>query len=457
MSRARSLLFAVVLGTSTFAGLLAASRSALAAPADEKAARALFKDGNTLLESGDFVGALDKFRAAYARWPNVKILLNMAAALRKLGRFAEAADTYAQWLADPTADPARRDEVTTLLGELDAKLARIRIPVSEPPRRVTVDGRALPDETRELRVDPGAHVVIGEAPGSAPIVLKLELAAGESKDLEWIVPPAGLHPGEPADPVSPLDEVAPPDETLALAAARAERPRLTARTWPTALTQRPVVLPHGMLDVRADVYLGMSPAYSYGRPSALAPQIFYGLTDALSVGVTHRYGLCWGNDADGCLKTYDDFTLDSLLSFWRGPGGNNAALHAGIEFAQLDPLLWLGLELGARAHFAKGRLGAVVDPRLRIGLTAREEAGFREAVTLPLDLEVQVTPRLALTAQSQLSGPLDQFGDYYAFAAGGGLMFALSPRFDASVRLRFDNLKADSAYRTFELLLGFRL
>lgn len=456
MSRARSLLFAVVLGTSTCAGLLAVSRSALAGPADEKAARELFKDGNTLLEGGDFVGALDKFRAAYARWPNVKILLNMAAALRKLGRFAEAADTYAQWLADPTADPARRDEVTTLLAELDAKLSRLRIPVSDPPRRVTVDGRTLPDETRELRIDPGAHVVIGEAPGSAPIVLKLELAAGESKDVEWLVPPAGPNPGDPTNPVSPLDAAAPPDDTLALA-ARGQRPRLTARTWPTALTQRPVVLPHGMLDVRADVYLGMSPAYSYGRPSALAPQIFYGLTDALSVGVTHRYGLCWGNDADGCLKTYDDFTLDSLLSFWRGPGGNNAALHAGIEFAQLDPLLWLGLELGARAHFTKGRLGAVVDPRLRIGLTAREEAGFREAVTLPLDLEVQVTPRLAVTAQSQLSGPLDQFSDYYAFAAGGGVMFAFAPRFDASLRLRFDNLKADSAYRTFELLLGFRL
>ncbi len=66
-----------------------------------------------------------------------------------------------------------------------------------------------------------------------------------------------------------------------------------------------------------------------------------------------------------------------------GIGG--APQLAGIEFAQLDPLLWLGLELGARAHFATGRLGAVVDPRLRIGLTAREEAGFREAVTLPLD------------------------------------------------------------------------
>jgi phospholipid/cholesterol/gamma-HCH transport system ATP-binding protein len=48
----------------------------------------MFQDGNRLMEDGQFVDALEMYAAAYARYPNPKILLNMGTAYPQLGRFS---------------------------------------------------------------------------------------------------------------------------------------------------------------------------------------------------------------------------------------------------------------------------------------------------------------------------------------------------------------------------------
>ena len=79
--------------------IVAALCFATVAQADSQTeARALFKEGNRLLDAGDYVGALDMFKGAYSRWPNVKILLNLGTALRQLGRNVEAAEHYEKYL-----------------------------------------------------------------------------------------------------------------------------------------------------------------------------------------------------------------------------------------------------------------------------------------------------------------------------------------------------------------------
>ena len=434
--------------------LVVLPRVAAAEPADEKAARALFKDDNARLETGDFVGALDKFRAAYEKWPNAKILLNTAAALRKLGRFAEAADTYARYLDDPAADPARAAEVDKLLGELDANLARLTLPPSGPELKVTLDGRQLPEGTRELRVDPGTHVAIAEAPGAPPVVLKLELAAGEARTLDWAAAQPADPPGGGPD-LAAMNEATPPSSALLQASA----PRLSARSWPLEVTRRPHVLPRGLLDAHLDFTFSNSTPYTPGaRPNAFAPRIYYGITDRFTTGINHQYGLCWGGDYAACYRTYDDIAFDNLFSLWRGRGGTGFAVRGGLTLYSFDPVL-AGLDLGGRLKGDFGRFGVQFDPRIRFGLTHREDFGFREALFLPLELQLQVTRRVALTTTAYMQGPIDHFSDLYSFALGAGATVALSGRFDFTLRYVADNLReADGVdFRTIEAGVGLRL
>ena len=57
--------------------------------ASEREGRALFDKGNQRIKEGDFAGALEAFQSAYAKYPNVKILLNIGTTLRHLGRNVE--------------------------------------------------------------------------------------------------------------------------------------------------------------------------------------------------------------------------------------------------------------------------------------------------------------------------------------------------------------------------------
>lgn len=204
--------------------------AAAADEAGERQGRALFAEGNQLLQQGELVSALERFRGAYARFPNVKILLNMGTTLRQLGRNAEAADTYEAYLRDPAADPARKAEVERLLEDLDAHLARLVIDVAERGARVRVDGKVVgkPGRPVALRVEPGSHTLVTEKDGTEPAVTTITVAVGEqrtirlaaSKSAAPATPVVAPITREPASPVL----TAPPPPALPPKDATPERP-----------------------------------------------------------------------------------------------------------------------------------------------------------------------------------------------------------------------------------------
>src|SRR5204862_2670166 len=103
-------------------------------------ARQLNSDGVALLSKNDYAGALDKFQQAYGAFASPKVLLNIAAALAKLSRVADAANVYQKWLDDPGADSARRAEVEKLLAAYDKNVGRLAITASETDAEVKIDG-----------------------------------------------------------------------------------------------------------------------------------------------------------------------------------------------------------------------------------------------------------------------------------------------------------------------------
>ena len=178
---------------------LGSGSAAQADPIKDKA-QELLSEGNRLVREGDFGTALVKYRTAYELYPSPKLLINIGTALRHTGRNADAAATYERYLADPGADPARRDELTKLLQELDRLVGRLEVEAAEPDVRISVDGQpiALVDRHGSVRVDPGRHTVVGEKAGRDPSVRHVSLDAGDNEKVMVVL----AAPGEASEPVS---------------------------------------------------------------------------------------------------------------------------------------------------------------------------------------------------------------------------------------------------------------
>ncbi len=187
-------------------------RPAVADEATEKQARALFAQGNQRFDAEDNAGALELYRAAYAKWANPKILWNVGTTLRRLARYAEAADTYEAYLKDAAADPAKNEEGARLLAELEQRVARLRITVDDPGAKVRVDGRIVsqPDGVGgggpiviSLRVDAGPHTLLAEKDGTAPAVANITAVAGKEQGVALHLAASVVGPTAPAAAAAP--------------------------------------------------------------------------------------------------------------------------------------------------------------------------------------------------------------------------------------------------------------
>ena len=138
-------------------------------------AQALVTEGVGFLEA-DPAAALDRFQRAYAVFPSPKVLINTAAALRKLGRLPQAANVYQRFLDDPGADSARRAEVQTFLAETDAKVGLVSLTGLPAGAEVQFDGTPAPwlPPTEQAWLPPGTYTRWRVAPG--PFVVRARKA-----------------------------------------------------------------------------------------------------------------------------------------------------------------------------------------------------------------------------------------------------------------------------------------
>jgi hypothetical protein len=195
--------------------LLAMAHTAAANPKPEDEARALNRKGVELLDQRDFIGALEAFRAAYARFPSVKILLNIGTASRNLGRYAEAAEAYERYLSDPAADPQKKPEVTDLLQKLDLGLGRLRLDIDPADARCFLDGK--PVSGRLVRIEPGTHALVAEKGGFVTMNQTVTVAAREERNVQLhLAPQASDEPAQPpTPPPAPAPTVSAPPPPIA--------------------------------------------------------------------------------------------------------------------------------------------------------------------------------------------------------------------------------------------------
>lgn len=219
----------------------------------------------------------------------------------------------------------------------------------------------------------------------------------------------------------------------------------TADTWPMPITERPLTLAPGMLEVRGDTLRVSLSEDAIGKPISLAPDIYVGIDRNLTVGLTHRIGVCLTpGEENGCATAYNDVGAEALYSFMHG-GNLQLALRGGITVPQFSPFT-AGVEGGAIARVHGGKVAVVIEPSLYVGLAGRSADGdleripAKEILDVPVAFQYQLQPQTALIVTSGLRESLRDFGDSYEIPLGLGANLALNHRLDLGGEFRLENL-----------------
>lgn len=161
------------------------------APHDD--ARQAFLEGTEAADEGRWTDAVESFRRAYALSSSSVALFNVGFALRALGRYLEAAQTFDALLAG-TLDDETRAESERLRREVRSRLAHLEL--SGWPEaldlELRVDARprsAGQTPSLRLELDPGDHSVSVRSAGYEPWEWAGALAAGESRALQVTLVP----------------------------------------------------------------------------------------------------------------------------------------------------------------------------------------------------------------------------------------------------------------------------
>lgn len=221
----------------------------------------------------------------------------------------------------------------------------------------------------------------------------------------------------------------------------------TKETWPESWNQRPTTLAKGMIEIKADALANLGSDQVF-KPFAISPDIYYGVSDTLSVGLTHGLGLCLTGEENGCEKIYNDIGLDALLNLSRNESMDISA-HGGLVVSHLSDPLVATLKAGAQIKFVSGKLAIQADPALYIGITERDAALNKEALAIPVTVSFQANQKLNAFARLNIGGisavaigdptgggaiPLDidgvGIGDAYMIGLGAGALYAVSNKVD---------------------------
>ncbi len=168
---------------------------------DLESARALFKQGKDKRAAGDLKGALATFKAANALGQTPITALELARThelLRELVEAREVALSVARMATqgdETERSVAARSDAAKLAEALKPRIATVVLHLVNVPAdevvTVSVDGAPTPPEAAALprKVNPGHHTMTIAATGRADVVIPLDLAEAETRQVSLDLPP----------------------------------------------------------------------------------------------------------------------------------------------------------------------------------------------------------------------------------------------------------------------------
>lgn len=153
-----------------------------------QAARALFLEGNRLMQTLLFAKAAEKYVAALSKWKHPRFYFNLAAAQIGLGQEVEARESLEKALehgAEPLGE-AEFQDAQKKLQDVTRQLGRIRVVCQTPGAEVTLDGVTLftGPGIYEGWVMAKAHELTAKKTGYLSEARRVTVAAGRVEDVE---------------------------------------------------------------------------------------------------------------------------------------------------------------------------------------------------------------------------------------------------------------------------------
>ncbi len=237
--------------------------------------------------------------------------------------------------------------------------------------------------------------------------------------------------------------------------------------FPAAVVARPLTLPSGALEIWVPLGVSLSNGAG-GKPTFMNPSISYGVSDRLTVGVRHLLGMCFSGKDGNCPKFYNDLGVDALYALFRSErlevagGGavslapivNPTAVTAEVRLPikirggplalVLSPTLNFGLNQRGASPSSRKRYGVAFNAGTYDVVIPAETAPNREVLRIPLTVQVQMTPNVALLAGTSVDGvlnpPTGSFSDVYRIPLMAGLVFVPTSFVDLGAALTFPDL-----------------
>ncbi len=138
--------------------------------AEQKAALALFQDGNVMLNDGLFAKAVEKYREALKHWDHPAIHYNLALAQMNLDQPIDAFENLTvsiKYGEAPLQSKDKFDHAKDYLLLLEKELADVEVTCDKPGAKVSLDGKEVftAPGAYKTRVRVGKHTFVAEKQG----------------------------------------------------------------------------------------------------------------------------------------------------------------------------------------------------------------------------------------------------------------------------------------------------
>lgn len=189
-----------------------------------------------------------------------------------------------------------------------------------------------------------------------------------------------------------------------------------------------VTLPKGRVLLDAFLEINLVSGLEF-KPFSLSPDVWYGATDDITVGLVHSAvgtsgfiggageSLCLAGTGGGCADVYHNVGVD--VRYKLKTGMLAYAAEGGIFVGAFDPFQ-LDVKLGLVARWQQGKIAVELAPNLLIGLAGRtttvgtmEVTNNGEILNLPITGLYAITPKISAALQFGVVLPFESTGDTY--------------------------------------------